>query len=74
MAGGAQRRRRSTPAPVQPRWRLARVVEVLSDRRGGRASPSVDRTLQDRFDRLDALDAKVRAAKTLGGAATASPR
>jgi hypothetical protein len=44
----------------------ARVVEALSDRRGGRTSAS-DRALEDRFARFDALDAKVRAAKTLDG-------
>jgi hypothetical protein len=50
----------------QPRWRLARIVEALSQR-NGRASPSTDQTLQDRFDRLDALDTKVRATSTLDG-------
>jgi hypothetical protein len=48
----------------QPRWRLARIVEALSQRTG-RASPSTDQALQDRFARLDALDARVRAASTL---------
>jgi hypothetical protein len=33
--------------------------------RNGRASPSADQALQDRFDQLDALDARVRSAPTL---------
>jgi hypothetical protein len=48
----------------QPRWRLARIVEALSQR-NGRASLSADQALQDRFDQVDALDARVRAAPTL---------
>jgi hypothetical protein len=48
----------------QPRWRLARIVAALSQRTG-RASPPTDQALQDRFARLDALDARVRAAPTL---------
>jgi hypothetical protein len=48
----------------QPRWRLARIVEALSER-NGRSSPSGNGTLQARFDKLDALDARVRGAPTL---------
>lgn len=48
----------------QPRWRLARIVEALSER-NGRSSTSGNGTLQARFDKLDALDARVRSAPTL---------
>ena len=48
----------------QPRWRLARIVEALSER-NGRSSPSGNDALQARFDKLDALDARVRGAPTL---------
>jgi hypothetical protein len=48
----------------KPRWRLARIVEALSPR-NSRASPSADQAVQDRFDQLDALDARVRSAPTL---------
>jgi hypothetical protein len=47
-----------------PRWRLARIVEALSHR-NARGSLPADQALQDRFDRLDALDVRVRAAPTL---------
>ena len=47
----------------QPRWRLARIVAALSQR-NGRNSQSTDPALQARFDRLDALDARVRSAPT----------
>jgi hypothetical protein len=48
----------------KPRWRLARIVEALTRRSGG-SPPSVDPALQAQFDRLDALDARLRAAPTL---------
>lgn len=47
----------------QPRYRLARIVEVLSARKGRSSAP--DDALQARFDQLDALDARVGTADTL---------
>jgi hypothetical protein len=51
----------------QPRWRLARIVEALSARvaRNNGDRLQHDPALQARFDHLDALDARLRAAPTL---------
>jgi hypothetical protein len=51
----------------QPRWRLARIVEALNARAvpNNGERPQHDPALQARFDHLDALDAKVRAAPAL---------
>ena len=51
----------------QPRWRLARIVEVFTARAAPRNGDRLqhDSALKARFDRLDALDAQVRAAPTL---------
>jgi hypothetical protein len=51
----------------QPRWRLARIVEALTARvaRNNGDRPQHDPALQARFDQLDELDARVRAAPTL---------
>jgi hypothetical protein len=50
----------------QPRWRLARIVDALNARHAAKSGSSkMDPSLQARFNQLDALDARVRAAPTL---------
>src|ERR1700688_176974 len=58
----------------QPRWRLSRIVEVLNARQATKSGNSqVDGALLSYFDRLDALDARVRAAPTLEARRTLGP-
>jgi hypothetical protein len=49
-----------------PRWRLARIVEILNARHAAKSGNSqMDPALLARFNQLDALDARLRAAPTL---------